>query len=117
MGNDGLLTPSNDDTTFGFFAWAGAFSPINTGPAPCSDYFSRALHPIPPFCVNYPFQVAVTPYGVIPEIVGGSFVPNQPIINLWNTFDPYFILDTANKELLKRQAIYLDAEADPNRDY
>lgn len=92
----GKINPANGDNTFGFFAWAASFSP----------------NPARPFLVDYPF---VVDSNSVPELVttpsGPSFVPVQSVINLWQTFDPYVLLDTANKDTLRRQAIYLDAGA------
>ena len=97
MANDGKLTPTNDATTFGFFAWAASFSP-NT---------SR------PYLVDYPF--VVDDATSMPEIVqtpeGPSFVAVPEILALWETFDPYTFIDTANLDVLRRQAFYLDAGA------
>src|SRR5262249_54309530 len=39
--NNGMISPQNDDNTFGFFAWAASFSP----------------NPSRPFLVDYPFVV------------------------------------------------------------
>ncbi|MBA3751226.1 hypothetical protein H0X06_00275 [Candidatus Dependentiae bacterium] len=98
---DGEIDPQNGDLTFGFFAWAGAFSPN----------LSR------PFKVDYPFVVddttnkpLIVPFG--PDMTP-SLVPVPSVLARWQSFDPFFLVDTANKEILKRQAIYFDAGADP----
>jgi hypothetical protein len=108
-----MINPANGDMTFGFYAWAGAFSPIAPGPAQCSTE-EPACKSAFPFCVAYPFQVngdgTVVITGTPPN---QSFVANPSVIDQWQLFDPYFLLDTANQEILKRQAIYLDAGANP----
>ncbi len=45
----------------------------------------------------------------VPAYTGCSFSPNPSAIARWNLFDPYSLLDTADKKKLERQAIYLDA--------
>ena len=106
----GILAPSNDETTFGFYAWAGAFSPIvqGIGPSDCSTDTNACLL-TPPFCVAYPFNVGTNN---APEIVAGSFVENTPIVDVWETYDPYVLLDKADPAVLQTKAIYLDAGAD-----
>ena len=39
---------------------------------------------------------------------GKTLVPNPTALQRWPLFDPYALIDTANKEKLKRQCIYLD---------
>lgn len=102
MDNGGQLLPGNDDLTFGFFAWAAAFSP----------------NPAKPFQVDYPFLMAAEGENdnrpVIVTIDGQpSLVVNQPVLDRWQTFDPFVLLDFANKETIRRQAIYFDAGNDP----
>lgn len=107
----GRLTPNNDDITFGFFSWAGAFSPIveGIGPSDCSFNTNSCLL-TPPFCVAYPFNVGPNN---VPQIVAGSFVENSPILQTWEKkYDPYVILDTFDPSVFKKKAIYFDAGDD-----
>ena len=107
---NGVIAPANGDISFGFYSWAGAFSPIvqGIGPANCTFDTNQCLSAAP-FCVEYPFVVNAASE---PAIVNGSFVANQPILDTWAQFDPFFLLDDADPEVLKRQAIYMDAGAD-----
>ena len=113
------------DIKFGVFAYAGAFSPINAGPPLC---FSGDVVPCtqtPPYCVALPFLqtppniVVIVPDPTSP--LGTSFLPNpalyldtpRTVIQQWETFDPYVLLNSANVDTLRRQAAYLDAGSDP----
>ena len=63
--------------------------------------------------MGYPFEVDAESFPtLIPVGEGTSFVSNPPILDVWQQFDPFFLLDTADPEVLKRKAIYLDAGAD-----
>ncbi len=95
---NGVIDPQNGDITFGFFAWAAAFSP----------------NPTRPFQVDYPFVVDDTTNRpvIIQTESGPSFVPVPEVLARWQSFDPYFLLDTADREVLRRQSIYLDAGND-----
>lgn len=114
---DNTINPSNgppvNANTFLFYAFAGAFSPINTGPLDC------ILGPIPclnafPYCVAYPFETNPDGTVVLATVDGApSLVPVQSILNLWETFDPYVFLSTVDQNLLARQAIYQDAGSNP----
>jgi hypothetical protein len=106
----GRLQPDNDDITFGFFSWAGAFSPIvqGIGPDNCTLEMNQCLT-TPPFCVAYPFVMDVDN---VPLIVEESFVPVQPIIDLWKVYDPFTLVDIVDPAVLRRKAIYFDAGAD-----
>jgi hypothetical protein len=107
----GRLTPDNDDVTFGFFSWAAAFSPLVKGiePSDCSFNTNSCLL-TPPFCVAYPFNVGPDN---VPQIVGGSFVENPAILQIWEQrYDPYVILDTFDPKVFKNKAIYFDAGDD-----
>ncbi len=97
MANHGQLLPTNDDDTFGFFAWAASFSP-NTAR---------------PFLVDYPFEVDDTTLKpiIMQTESGPTFIPVPSVLALWQTFDPFVFLDTANINTLQRQAIYMDAGA------
>ncbi len=116
MPGTGVLMPQNGDITFGFYAWAAAFSPINEGQEdPCSVIPPPCLQE-PPYCVDYPFETTIVGDELRPTIVqtsaGPSFVPVFPILALWQTFDPFFLLDTTDPAVLKRQNIYFDSGAD-----
>lgn len=106
----GRLQPANDDITFGFFSWAGAFSPIvqGIGPDNCTLEMNQCLT-TPPFCVAYPFIVGAEN---VPLIVGGSFVPVPSIIDLWQEYDPFVLIDAVDPAVLRRKAIYFDAGDD-----
>ncbi len=108
----GRLEFGNGDLTAGFFSQAGAFSPIveGIGPSNCTDETNACLASAP-FCLAYPFLMA-DPATNVPQIVNGSFVVNQPILDVWQTFDPFVFLDTADPATLNSKAIYLDAGDD-----
>jgi len=110
--DNGQLLPGNSDNSFAFFAWAAAFSPISIGIGPndCSTTTNPCLAN-PPFCVAYPFDINAQQ---VPLIVGNSFVTDPTILNIWHTYDPFFLLDTADPEMIKRKAIFFDAGDDLN---
>ena len=117
--NGGILTPRNGQATFDFYAWCGAFSPIAPGlPDLCATEGPPCVES-PPFCVDYPFVVNEVNNQLVPQIIdtceGESFVPDNSILTLWQTFDPYFALcDFTPEQLekLKRQTVYFDSGAD-----
>ena len=110
----GRLTPDNGDITFGFFAWAAAFSPIveGIGPSNCTDEVNSCRADAP-FCVTYPFVVGAHN---VPEIVNKSFVEVPTILNIWQTYDPFVLLNKLTPEVLNSKAIYLDAGSDLARE-
>ena len=112
--DNGQLLPSNSDNAFAFYAWAAAFSPVSIGIGP--DDCSTTTNPClanPPFCVAYPFVIDAQSF---PLIVSNSFVAVPSILNIWHTYDPYFLLDTADPELIKRKAIFFDAGDDLDKE-
>ena len=117
--NGNQISPFNPNSpeTVAFYPWPAAFSPVSNGLTQCGPPDAPPCKDAFPFCVAYPFQVNADGTVItMPTSAGPSLIPNQSIINLWQTFDPYFLLDTANLELIRRQAIYLDAGAAKNAD-
>ena len=103
--------PSDDEALF--FGLAGAFSPSTPGLPPTDCTLNRPPCTIvAPYCVFYPFLTTVAGGSLFPIVVNNTLFSNPSIISVWQQFDPYFLLDAANIELLKRQALYLDAGAD-----
>ncbi|HEV2916357.1 MAG TPA: alpha/beta hydrolase-fold protein [Candidatus Babeliales bacterium] len=115
--NAGKITPTNGvgtSNTFTVFSYAGAFSPNLTESTPfLAEYF-----------VDLPVEVDANGF---PTLIPGTFVignANNPcagqstvpnslvlvhsVIDRWENFDPYLLMDS-HVDTLARQAIYLDA--------
>jgi hypothetical protein len=87
---EGKVDPFNGDLTFSVFSYSGAFSPNLDNP----------------FDVNLPFLV--TP-DFKPVFNNGSLILDNAVIARWKNFTPYFLLDRANLEKLRRRAIFFTA--------
>jgi len=124
-----------DSNTFSIFSWSAAFSPdtsrcypynVNlplqgpfvppTGyvPGNCSAIFDESQGGFnPAFASSTPdinnTYTPTCPTVPVPTYAGDSLVPNPSSLVRWPLFDPYVLLNDADKEVLKRQLIYLDA--------
>jgi hypothetical protein len=117
---DRLLSFNNGPFTNYVFSWSSAFSP-NTNTAypgnvnlPVSGpYKTEPDYPeagfLPDFTPNFSMEYQNSCTSTTPPDYNGQSLVSAPAVEQWRLFDPYDFLDSANKELLKRQAIYLDS--------
>ena len=108
----GVFPPATFNVAF-FYGMAGAFSPNSPGlpPTDCSLNQPPCVF-VSPYCIAYPFITTESGGFLFPTVINTSLVANPSILAVWHTLDPFFLLDSANPEVLRRQAIYLDAGAD-----
>ena len=128
-----LINSNNGYNTFSIFTWSAAFSP-NTGRCypynvnlpvtgafvPPADYdyptctaFGESeggFNPVfkPEAAATYTNSCTGAGSCTTQNYNGNSLIPNPSALSRWPQFDPYALIDNADKEVLKRQLIYLD---------